>query len=190
MILVLDEVNAIEGIARGEHHCPCGGQLRPWGYARVRQIRQLDGSDVALRPRRLVCSACRSTQVLLPAWSLPRRRDSTESIGAALLMAARGNGHRTIAADLGRPDSTVRNWLRRFRQHTAWLHRLATLAAHQLDPDHGPMTARATPLAEAVDMLGVAALAAVQRFDLARVSPWTIVAVVSKGMLTNRVPDG
>ena len=132
----------------------------------------------------------RRTQVLLPAWSLPRRRDSTDSIGAALLMAARGNGHRTIAADLGRPDSTVRNWLRRFCQHTAWLHRLATLAAHQLDPDHGPMVPRATPLAEAVDMLGVAALAAVRRFGLARVSPWTIIAVVSKGMLTNRLPDG
>ena len=187
---MLDEASAIEGIARGEHRCHCGGRLQPWGYARVRQIRRLDGSGISLRPRRLVCTACRRTQVLLPAWSLPRRRDSSDSIGAALLMAAKGNGHRTIAADLGRPESTVRNWLRRFRQQVTWLHDVGVLAVHELDPGHSPMTPRATPLAGAVDILGYAALAASRRFGLVHASPWSIIATISRGILIQRVPDG
>ena len=128
--------------------------------------------------------------MLLPAWSLPRRRDSSESIGAALLMAAKGNGHRTIAADLGRPESTVRNWLRRFRQHATWLHDVGVLASHELDLGHDPSTPRATPLAGAVDSLGCAAKAAARRFGLTHASPWSIIAAISHGLLIKRVPDG
>jgi len=69
---------------------------------RVHQIRQLDGSHIAYRPRRFACSECRTTQVFLPAWCLPRPRDSAETVGHALLKAAKGSGHRTIAAELGR----------------------------------------------------------------------------------------
>ena len=190
MILVLDEASAIEGIARGEHRCHCGGRMQTWGYARVRQIRRLDGSGISLRPRRLVGTACRRNQVLLPAWSLPRRRDSSESIGAALLMAANGNGHRTIAADLGRPESTVRNWLRRFCEHATSLRDRGVMASHELDPGHGPMTTRSTSVTEAVDALGCAAMAAARRFDPTHASPWSIIAAISYGMLTNRSPDG
>ncbi|MGH2881240.1 MAG: sigma factor-like helix-turn-helix DNA-binding protein [Solirubrobacteraceae bacterium] len=38
-----------------------------------------------------------------------------EVIGRALMAAADGVDHRRIAAELGLPESTVRNWLRRAR---------------------------------------------------------------------------
>ena len=52
-----------------------------------------------------------------------RRADSTETIGNALIAEARGAGFRTIAANLGRPESTVRRWLRAVREpHAQWLY--------------------------------------------------------------------
>ena len=166
MILVLYEPKLLEDVASGQCSCRCGGRLRPWGWARSRQIRQLDGSYTAHRPRRLACDVCRRTQVVLVAWCLPRRRDSVETVGAALVMAANGSGHRTIAAKLERPESTVRNWLRRARAGAA------------------------TPLAEAVDALGCAARAAVLRLGLVGVSPWRIIAMVSHGELLAGLPAG
>src|SRR5664280_2563829 len=92
-------------------------------------------------------------------------------------MATEGSGHRAIAADLDRPESTVRNWLRRARQRAAWLNRAGVVAAYELDPGHGPMAARATPLAEAVDALGYAAAAAVRRLGLVGEPPWSIITM-------------
>jgi Domain of unknown function (DUF6431) len=183
MILVLDEAQATDEIASGEHCCPCGGRLGWWGHARVRVIRQLDGSHTLLRPRRVACAVCRRTQVVLPAWSLPRRRDSTETVGAALLMATEGRGQRTIAAQLDRPTSTVRNWLRGARLAAERLRQTAVVAAYELDAGHAVMGARVTVLAEAVDALGHAAAAAVRRFGLVGASPWQIIAMISRGQL-------
>jgi hypothetical protein len=190
VILVFDEPKLLEDVASGRCCCPCGGRLRTWGRARVRLIRQLDGSHTEHRPRRLACETCRRTQVLLPAWSLPRRRDSVETVGAALVMAVEGRGHRTIAAELDRPESTVRNWLRRARMGAERLRQAGVVAAHDLEPGHGPMKPRATALAEAVDALGVAASAAVRRFGLVGVSPWRIIAMLSNGELLAGLPAG
>jgi hypothetical protein len=46
--------------------------------------------------------------------ALLRRADAASVIGAALEAKARGQGHRRIAVVLGRAESTVRGWLRRF----------------------------------------------------------------------------
>ena len=73
----------------------------------------LDGVR-SVRPRRACCSACQTTHVIVPAWSVPQRRDGAEVIGHALLAKAHGDGHRKIAARLQRPPSTVRGWLRAF----------------------------------------------------------------------------
>jgi hypothetical protein len=170
--------------------CPCGGRLGPWGHARLRTVRQLDGSHISLRPRRLACATCRKTHVVLASQSLPRRRDSVEAIGAALLMAAEGAGRRTIAARLDRPESTVRNWLRAARGRAEWLRETAVRAAYEFDPGHGPMATRASELAEAVDALGCAAAAIVRRLGLVSVGPWRIIAMVSGGLLLASSPDG
>jgi hypothetical protein len=69
-----------------------------------------------LRPRRGRCNACRRTHVLLPDHLLHRRLDSVAVIGAALTAWSDGYGHRRIARRLRVPDSTVRDWIRRFRK--------------------------------------------------------------------------
>jgi hypothetical protein len=101
----------------GGLHCPgCGGRLAAWGIAREREVRMLDGVR-SLRPRRACCRECEKTHVLLPGWSVPRRRDGAEVIGAALLHKARGAGHRSQSHDRGAawaPAGTVRGWLRAF----------------------------------------------------------------------------
>ena len=85
-------------LVAGRLCCPgCGARLAAWGYAREREVRMLDGVR-SLRPRRAYCRACETTHVLLPAFSVPRRRDGAEVIGAALLDKAAGAGHRTIAS--------------------------------------------------------------------------------------------
>ena len=80
-------------------------------------------ATLALRPRRARCRACRVTHVLLPAVVAPRRADTTAVIGSALLASARGTGYRRIAAQLDRPLSTVRRWIRAVRdaEHVEWL---------------------------------------------------------------------
>lgn len=190
MIIVLYEDWALAEIASGRRCCPCGGRLRPWAHARARLIRQLDGSHTSLRPRRVICAECGRTQVVLPAECLPRRRDSVESIGAALLMAAKGPGHRRIAAKLNRPESTVRNWLRRARRSAGWLREAGLLAATELDVGQGPMPVRETELAETVDALGHAAATATRALGLVGAPPWQIITMVSRGQLLASVPDG
>src|SRR5207247_11432767 len=96
--------------------CPdCGGRLAGWGHGRERVVfgpgRR---TRRVVRPRRSRCTACRVTHMLLPAVMLARRADEAQVIGAAVTAAARGRGHRRVAAGLGIPESTVRRWLRRF----------------------------------------------------------------------------
>jgi len=122
------EVDAL--LTGGALRCPdCAGELRPWGHARQRGVRVEDGT-VRCRPRRSSCSACRRTHVLLPCSTLLRRADAVAVIGAALLSKARGRGHRPIARALGRPESTVRGWLRRFGGRAESVRAAASRAAN------------------------------------------------------------
>ena len=92
--------------------------MRPWGWARVRVIRESLGADWVgrrCRPRRARCVGCRATHVLLEVRLVVRRADSADVIAAAIeAKIAAGWGHRKIAAGCGRPASTVRGWLRAF----------------------------------------------------------------------------
>jgi hypothetical protein len=113
MIGIVDLARAEADLTAGELTCPgCGGMLRPWGYGRIRRVGDHDSTTLTLRPRRGRCGACGVTQVLLLGSVLPRRADTTAVIGTALLASTRGVGYRRIAADIGRPLSTVRRWLR------------------------------------------------------------------------------
>ena len=98
----------------GELACPgCGARLAGWGRARTRSVRDEHGTRV-LTPRRTRCVGCGATHVLLSLLVLVRRADAAAVIVAALLAKSTGQGHRAIAAGLGRPAETVRGWLRRF----------------------------------------------------------------------------
>lgn len=166
--------------------CPgCAGVLRAWGHARWRSCRGELGA-VRHRPRRARCSGCGATHVLLPCWVLARRADAVAVIGAALLAKAAGRGHRPIAAELGRPVSTVRGWLRRFAARARGLRVLFTGLLHALDPCAGPLPQAASVFADALEALGRAGAAAVRR--LGSISPWQFASSASGGLLLWPLP--
>ena len=185
MLIVADDIDRTEReLAAGVLACPdCDGELRPWGHARRRRLRTRHGLR-EIRPRRGCCRGCGRTHVLVPGVMVPRRADAVEVVGAALLAHAAGEGHRPIAARLGRPAATVRGWLRRFtaraeqtRQHaTRWLIRL-DLGVVRIEPDP-----HATPVQTTLSMLAAAAAAADRSFGPAR-SRWEIVSALCSGRL-------
>ena len=125
MIVVVSLERAEQTLLAGDMPCPrCQGVLRPFGTGRTRTVRGVGADTVTVTPRRARCRDCSATQILLPTELVPRRADSTEAIGAALVARARGAGYRSIAAHFGRPESTVRRWLRAVREpHAQWLYR-------------------------------------------------------------------
>lgn len=172
--------------------CPhCAGALRPWAWARPRRIRQLDGSTRTVRPRRARCAACRRTTVLLPAWCLPRRADATAVVGAALGAKATGHGYRRIAADLARPASTVRRWLRAARgEHAERLRRQGVAHAARLDPSVlADLSPQPRPLGDALCALA-AAVSAAHRHLGEPVDGWTLIGILTGGRLLAPSPSG
>nr|WP_269330214.1 DUF6431 domain-containing protein [Kineosporia babensis] len=142
--------------------CPsCGASLQAWSHARARRIRQLSGPDLLIRPRRARCRHCSRTHVLLPSTCQPRRADATEVIANALHASVFGHGRRRIAATLGRPESTVRRWLRAGRPaHATRLYHQAARLLIELRADifnalaHDRDTVNASPLRQALTMIG------------------------------------
>lgn len=97
--------------------CPlCSGPTGSWsGYER--HLR--DERDRLIWIPRVRCGACGVTQALLPWFVVAWRWDVLWVIGRALELAAQGWGHRRIARAVGRPETTVRDWCRRFRGRAA-----------------------------------------------------------------------
>ena len=124
-----------------------------------------------IRPRRGRCRDCAKTQVLLPDVLLGRRVDSVAVIGRALSAAASGAGHRRAALLVGRPVSTVRGWLRRFRAAAGRVGAHFTAWAYRLDPNLGPITPTGSLVADAVEAIGVAGRAASLRLGVR--PPWS-----------------
>jgi hypothetical protein len=167
--------------------CPgCEGPLVRWGFAREREVRLLEGAR-RVRPRRACCQRCETTHVLLPAFSVPRRRDGAEVIGQALLAKAHGDGYRRIAARLGRPPGTVRGWLRAFTRRAEAVGRSARLWARAIEGGLADSRPAGSPLADAVDALGTAARACRLWLEIPA-SPWEL-AVALTGLLYGRPRD-
>jgi hypothetical protein len=100
-------------LAGGQLSCPaaeCSAALRPWGWARQREVH---GVSQPVWPRRARCGSCLVTHVLLPVTVLLRRAYAADVIGAAIAARAAGAGHRFIGEQLEVPAATVRGWLRR-----------------------------------------------------------------------------
>ena len=82
----------------------------------------------------------------------------------------------------------MRGWLRRFTARAeAWRDRFTVLLV-ALDPDPGPVGARSSVLGDAVEVIGLAAAAAVRRFGPR--PPWQFAAAVSGGLLLGPVAAG
>jgi hypothetical protein len=71
------------------------------------------------------------TRLLTP--TSPGVSDSVETVGAALLAAAGGLGHRRVAERVGLPATTVRGWLRRARANSDAVRCATTVTVHHLD---------------------------------------------------------
>lgn len=186
VLIVESDPDRVEAdLVAGSVSCPlCEGRLCRWGFARWRTLRGRAG-PVAVRPRRARCRSCRSTHVLLPDGLLVRRVDTAEVIGGALAFAATsGVGHRRVAQRAGRPSSTVRDWLARFRDVAVRAAAHFTAWANHLDPMLGPIEPAGSPIADAVEAVGVAARAASLRLGSRPVWSWASVLTVG-GLLSN-----
>ena len=176
-----DPLEVDQLLSGGEFRCPgCTGELRPWGHARERGVRD-ETTVVWVRPRRSSCSQCRCTHVLLPSSTLVRRADTVAVIGLALVAKAGGAGHRSIAVLLDRPVSTVRGWLRRFGVRAESLRVLFTVLLHALDAGAGAVAVTASVFTDALEVLGLAAAAAARLFGPR--PAWQFASAASGGQL-------
>ncbi|GIJ65052.1 hypothetical protein Vau01_125680 [Virgisporangium aurantiacum] len=128
--------------------------------------------------------------MLLPVSLLVRRADTVAVIGAALVRAAQGVGHRRIACWLGRSEATVRGWLRRFRMRAGPLREAFTALLCAVDADPALPAPAGTVVADAVAAVLAAAGAVARRWSVPPsqpgplvVSPWLVASAVTSGRL-------
>lgn len=124
--------------------------------------------------------------MLLPVSVLLRRAYTVSVIGAALVAAATGQGHRRVAAALGVPADTVRGWLRRLRGRADELAAYCTRAVYRFDASAwrlDPPAGWATPTQAAVGLLGAAAAAFQRSAGTSKLEPWECACAVTGGLL-------
>ena len=180
----VDAARVEDRLVEGGLVCPgCGGELRPWGWARTRVLRDESGS-VLLRPRRSRCGSCGVSHVLLPVFALLRRADAVSVIGAALAVAAAGAGARRAAAVVGRPADTVRGWLRRFAHRAERVRVVFTALLVKVGVDPVPPAAMVSVFADAVAAIVGVSVAARSRWPgVGELPVWALAAAVSGGRL-------
>jgi hypothetical protein len=171
-------------LAGGELACPlCGGVLGGWGNAVTRPVWPLAGDCELVTPRRARCRSCRATHVLLPVQLLCRRADAGAVIGRALEAKAAGSGHRAIAVLLGRPESTVRGWLRALARNAGAVRETFTSLAASLVTDPPLPGPAGSPWADAVAAVAAAAAAAALLPGVGAVARWELASAVTCGLL-------
>ena len=182
MLIVCVEQARVEAeLVGGLLGCPsCRGVLGPWGHGRERVLRCRAG-DRLVRPRRARCRGCTATHVLLPDVALLRRQDEVSVIGSAIEAKVAGEGHRSIAARLGVHADTVRGWLRRFAERAERVRAHFSRWAVALDPQLGAVLPAGGPVADALEVIAIAARAWVLRFGPG--DPWRITSFLSGGVL-------
>jgi len=128
---------------------------------------------------RAKCRPCGVTHALLPSFLLPRRVDMVEVIGVALERVVAGAGLRPVAAGLGVPHTTVRDWWRRFGVRAPVL--VAGLCA--LVVELGGLVDGLPGVAERAALAALGALAARVRQRLGGAAParWPLAGIVSGG---------
>jgi hypothetical protein len=190
MLLTLDPAATAANLDAGTLTCPghgCDGRLGPWGHARPRRLRLAGGRTETHTPRRVRCRACRHTHVVVSTRSYPRRPDSVETVGAALLGAVHGLGHRRVADSVGLPATTVRGWLRRARANCEAVRDDATVATYRLDPMAGAFEPTGSALGDMVDAVGRAVSAWVLRLGPVP-APWQLAVALTGAAILAPVP--
>jgi len=148
-------------------------------FGKERDLVGRGGVIERVRPRRAMCVSCEASRVLLPDSMLRRRQYGVEVIWAGLLAAARGRPWNQIAAQLGVPYTTVREWLRRFTRRADRVHAWLCGLLPRLVDD--PVWPAGTETA-AGDVLAV--LGALHQQMPGR---WPLVAALSPGQLAARL---
>ena len=186
MIVVLDPERAGAHLAQGLCRAPAAGPR----CARGASPGHAGSTTTArtyqrIRPARARCPHCHVTQVLPPADCQPRSGYSTGTIGQALLGHVQGRGHRPIAAALGPPATTVRDWLRKSRSGADTLDRHAATRLADLDRDVlAGLLQQSTRLADALQALAAAAHVALsRRLVPPQPTPWPLMAQLAGGRL-------
>ena len=122
--------------------------------------------------------------MLLPSWVLPRCGEAADVVGAALAAAAAGHGYRRVAAELDRPPTTVRRWLRRARRRAQWLRAQGVEHTAALDRDLlADLQPQRTALADALQALAAAVHAARPRLGRISLPVWPLIVVLTGGRL-------
>lgn len=155
--------------------CPhCGGPTGPWsGY--LRHLRDAELHRIFIP--RVRCRRCGRTAALLPWFVTPYRWDTVDVIGQALERSAAGEGVRRIAVALGRPETTVREWCRRFGRVATDLAAALLAAAVRIGWTGFDLPTAPRPRATAAaDALGTAWA---RRHGPVR--PWRLVVLVTGG---------
>lgn len=183
MIVARTAELAEEHLTAGTMRCPrCAGRLIRWGFGRARTIRSHGAATVRLAPRRVRCSRCRDTHIVLPAAFQARHADTTAVIAEALRHKINGVGYRRIAAGLGRSESTVRRWLRRATPEQCVYHnavqRLVQVAPEVL----AELRLGGNPLQDALTVLAAAAYWDQHRLGFTDPA-WTLINTYTRGRL-------
>ena len=128
---------------------------------------------------RAKCRPCGVTHALLPSFLLLRRLDMVEVIGVALERVVAGVGVRPVAAGLGVPHTTMRDWWRRLGVRAPVL--VAGLCA--LVVEFGGLVDGLPGVAERAALAALGALAARVRRRLGGAAPavWPLAGIVSGG---------
>lgn len=185
MIVARSAELAEDHLAAGTLHCPqCAGRLAKWGFGRRRTIRSHGSTTVTLRPRRVRCPDCESTHIVLPTALQARRADTTAVIADALIHKVNGLGFRRIAARIGRPESTVRRWLRRATpKHLHWMYQRGAQRLIAVAPDaFSELRFVGHQLRDTLSVLCAAAYWDRHRLGLPD-PPWTMVGIYTLGRL-------
>ena len=155
--------------------CPrCGGPTGAWsGY--VRHVRDAELHRIFVP--RVRCRRCGATAALLPWFVTPYRYDSVDVIGQALERSVTGQGVRRIAAALGRPETTVREWCRRFGRVADALARVLLAAAVRIGWSSFDLPVAPRPRC----LAAVDALASAFARRHGPVGPWRLAALVTGG---------
>lgn len=152
----------------------CGGATGPWsGYRRHLRDAEL---HLIFVPR-VRCKSCGRTDALLPWFVTPYRWDTVDVIGQALERHVAGEGVRRIAAALGRPETTVREWCRRFGLVAADLARVLLAAAVRAGWSGFDLPVASGPRVAAA----VTALASAWTRHRGPVGAWRLAALVTGG---------
>jgi hypothetical protein len=119
------------------------------------------------------------THALLPSFALLGRLDVVWVIGAALERVVAGAGLRPVAAGLGVPHTTVRDWWRRFGVRAPVL--VAGLCALVVELGGLVGELSGVPVAAALTALEAVAARVGQRLGTTAPAGWPLAALVSGG---------